>query len=129
MVDQQIVCCMCGDIGFSDKLFSCNNTCCNRFQHAYCSNYVQGSSTVGFCDWCIIEGRKQQQQPPPKSSSSSKKSSRGDKKMKHNIDKDDDEGTGNSSGDKGKKSTSNSGDAPSPRPTNRRYKFLKDVMC
>lgn len=34
MVDVEKVCCMCGDIGFPDKLFHCNN-CRNRFQHSY----------------------------------------------------------------------------------------------
>ncbi|RVW97071.1 hypothetical protein CK203_030045 [Vitis vinifera] len=36
MVDFQTatVCCMCGDVGFSDKLFRCHK-CRNRFQHSY----------------------------------------------------------------------------------------------
>lgn len=34
MVDVQTVCCMCGDVGFPDKLFRCNK-CRNRFQHSY----------------------------------------------------------------------------------------------
>ncbi|KAK7814296.1 hypothetical protein CFP56_003347 [Quercus suber] len=33
MVDTQTVCCMCGDVGFSDKLFRCNK-CRHRFQHS-----------------------------------------------------------------------------------------------
>jgi len=34
MVDLQTVCCMCGDVGFPDKLFRCNK-CRHRFQHSY----------------------------------------------------------------------------------------------
>lgn len=34
MVDLQTVCCMCGDVGFPDKLFRCNK-CRNRIQHSY----------------------------------------------------------------------------------------------
>nr|DAD47765.1 TPA_asm: hypothetical protein HUJ06_017702 [Nelumbo nucifera] len=33
MVDLQTVCCMCGDVGFSDKLFRCIR-CRHRFQHS-----------------------------------------------------------------------------------------------
>jgi hypothetical protein len=33
MVDLEIVCCMCGDVGFRDKLFRCNK-CGHRFQHS-----------------------------------------------------------------------------------------------
>lgn len=36
MVDHQTVCCMCGDVGFLDKLFRCNK-CNHRFQHSYVS--------------------------------------------------------------------------------------------
>lgn len=34
MVDLQTVCCMCGDVGFPDKLFRCSK-CRNRSQHSY----------------------------------------------------------------------------------------------
>ena len=34
MVDYEIVCSMCGDVGFPEKLFRCNK-CRNRFQHSY----------------------------------------------------------------------------------------------
>ncbi|KMT00003.1 hypothetical protein BVRB_1g018390 [Beta vulgaris subsp. vulgaris] len=65
MADQDRVCCMCGDIGFADKLFQCPG-CRFRFQHLYCSNYYSGnrelsssssSSSSSICDWCRSEGR------------------------------------------------------------------------
>ncbi|XP_020570716.1 uncharacterized protein LOC110017901 [Phalaenopsis equestris] len=58
MADVRHVCCMCGDIGFSDKLFQCLR-CLYRFQHSYCSNYYREESsteqTAGLCDWCRSE--------------------------------------------------------------------------
>ncbi|CBI16617.3 hypothetical protein AAG906_007960 [Vitis piasezkii] len=126
MVDFQTatVCCMCGDVGFSDKLFRCHK-CRNRFQHSYCSNYYSESSErMEVCDWCQTEERS-----ATRHGSSSKKSvggleagvtSRseysGDKIKQHDREE---------SGEKGK----NPSGAPSPRPTTRRYKLLKDVMC
>ncbi|XP_021756358.1 uncharacterized protein LOC110721503 [Chenopodium quinoa] len=70
MADQDRVCCMCGDIGFADKLFKCSS-CRFRFQHLYCSNYFYGSQellspssssssitkSLDICDWCQSEGR------------------------------------------------------------------------
>lgn len=39
MVDlERRVCCMCGDVGFFDKLFHCSK-CLNRFQHSYVLTY------------------------------------------------------------------------------------------
>lgn len=40
MVDlERKVCCMCGDVGFFDKLFHCSK-CLNRFQHSYVFTYL-----------------------------------------------------------------------------------------
>ncbi|KAK1307153.1 hypothetical protein QJS10_CPA10g00902 [Acorus calamus] len=53
----ETVCCMCGDVGFPDKLFRCGR-CLSRFQHSYCSNYCEESSSEmngGVCDWCRSE--------------------------------------------------------------------------
>ncbi|MBA0674963.1 hypothetical protein Goari_016531 [Gossypium aridum] len=126
MVDLQTVCCMCGDVGFPDKLFRCNK-CHHRFQHSYCSNYYSElAEPIELCDWCQSEERNSRH------GSSSKKSSggngggiivnrseySGDKIKQHDRDE-------SSGGDhKGKSSGT-----PSPRPTTRRYKLLKDVMC
>ncbi|GLT39584.1 hypothetical protein SLA2020_137670 [Shorea laevis] len=124
MVDLQTVCCMCGDVGFSDKLFRCNK-CRNRFQHSYCSNYYsEFADPIGLCDWCQSEERN------TRHGSSSKKSSAGndagitnrseysgDKIKQHDREDSATEKQGKSSG------------TPSPRPSTRRYKLLKDVMC
>ncbi|XP_050282258.1 uncharacterized protein LOC126723066 isoform X1 [Quercus robur] len=68
MVDTQTVCCMCGDVGFSDKLFRCNK-CRHRFQHSYCSNYYsEFAEPIELCDWC------QSEEKTTKQGSSSKKS-------------------------------------------------------
>ncbi|KAI3693878.1 hypothetical protein L1987_76833 [Smallanthus sonchifolius] len=127
MVDVERVCCMCGDVGFPDKIFRCIK-CHHRFQHEYCSNYYSESSEPPeLCDWCqqeVIRGTK--------SGGSSKKSSSktdaggatrpeysGYKIKQHDRDQ---EGA-----EKGKSSSSTG--APSPKTGTRRYKLLKDVMC
>ncbi|XP_058745200.1 uncharacterized protein LOC131617948 [Vicia villosa] len=56
MVDHEIVCCMCGDVGFTDKLFRCNK-CRHRFQHSYCSNLYGEQSEIEECDWCQSKGK------------------------------------------------------------------------
>ncbi|KAG6593610.1 hypothetical protein SDJN02_12455 [Cucurbita argyrosperma subsp. argyrosperma] len=122
MVDVQIVCCMCGDIGFPDKLFRCNH-CRTRFQHSYCSNYyteLGRADPIQVCDWCRCEGRTSSssrshgtssKRPPPT----------GERIKQHHED------ASSSVGEKGKHGTA--GGVPSPKPTTRRYKLLKDVMC
>ncbi|KAG6402730.1 hypothetical protein SASPL_134939 [Salvia splendens] len=97
MVD---VCCLCGDVGFSDKLFRCSH-CRHRFQHSYCSNYYsEYGESIQVCDWCQCE---------KKISSSAESSSSGEK--------------GGSPAGKA------AGKVSSPRQAIRRYKLLKDVMC
>ncbi|KAK8639778.1 hypothetical protein V6N13_138148 [Hibiscus sabdariffa] len=119
MVDLQTVCCMCGDVGFPDKLFRCNK-CQHRFQHSYCSNhYSEFAEPVELCDWCQSEERN------PKQGSSSKKPSALKEAGIMNRSEYSGDKIKQESGDpKGK----NSG-TPPPRPTTRRYKLLKDVMC
>ncbi|KAE8727499.1 hypothetical protein F3Y22_tig00005459pilonHSYRG00172 [Hibiscus syriacus] len=119
MVDLQPVCCMCGDVGFPDKLFRCIK-CLHRFQHSYCSNYYSDlAEPVELCDWCQSEERN------PKQGSSSKKSSAGNEAGAMNRSEYSGDKFKQESGDhKGKSSGT-----PSPRPTTRRYKLLKDVMC
>ncbi|XAR63223.1 hypothetical protein NMG60_11023089 [Bertholletia excelsa] len=122
MVDVQTVCCMCGDIGFPDKLFRCIK-CHHRFQHSYCSSYYSESSEpIELCDWCQSEERTSRHGGSSKKSvagtascggTPSRSEYTGDKIKQHDHREEGPE--------KGK--------APSPRPTTRRYKLLKDVMC
>ncbi|XP_071696423.1 uncharacterized protein [Rutidosis leptorrhynchoides] len=125
MVDVERVCCMCGDVGFRDKIFRCIN-CHYRFQHAYCSNYYSESSEPPkLCDWCQTEVTR-----TTKDGGSTKKlkgeagiSNRseysGEKIKQHGRDQENSEKV---------KSSSSTG-APSPKTSTRRYKLLKDVMC
>ncbi|THF94539.1 uncharacterized protein LOC114320536 [Camellia sinensis] len=140
MVDLQTVCCMCGDVGFPDKLFRCTK-CHHRFQHSYCSNYYSESSEpIEHCDWCQSEERSSRSH-----GSSSKKCAAGndsgsgggatnrseysgDKIKQHDRDESattTTAATATATAEKGK----NPSGAPSPRTTTRRYKLLKDVMC
>ncbi|KAI3983062.1 hypothetical protein MKX01_035343 [Papaver californicum] len=134
------VCCLCGDIGFPDKLFRCNK-CCDRLQHSYCSNYYDDSASVAnvSCDWCLHEerggsstttttatatnsGKKQISSSTKRSSSSSSGKDHEYNSSGEKIKKNDKEST--ATDQKGKNSGS-----PSPRTSGRRYKFLKDVLC
>ncbi|RZC82008.1 hypothetical protein C5167_044576 [Papaver somniferum] len=132
------VCCLCGDIGFPDKLFRCNK-CCNRLQHSYCTNYYDDSSSVAnvSCDWCLHEergsittataatsGKKQISSSGKRSSSSSSGKDHEYNSSGEKIKKNDKESTTSTDQSKGKNSGS-----PSPRTAGRRYKFLKDVLC
>ncbi|KAL5207230.1 hypothetical protein ABZP36_031665 [Zizania latifolia] len=53
-----VVCSMCGDVGFPDKLFRCVR-CRRRFQHSYCTNYygegAPAEAGAGVCDWCLSD--------------------------------------------------------------------------
>ncbi|RDX81339.1 hypothetical protein CR513_37986 [Mucuna pruriens] len=122
MVDLQTVCCMCGDVGFPDKLFRCNK-CHHRFQHSYCSNYYGGLTEIEVCDWCQSEGRSSRHNSIGSNSkkvmggndgSTTNRSEYSGEKIKQHEE---------SGSEKGKSPT------PSPRPSTRRYKLLKDVMC
>ncbi|CAJ1948180.1 unnamed protein product [Sphenostylis stenocarpa] len=113
---------MCGDVGFPDKLFRCNK-CRHRFQHSYCSNYYGELVEIELCDWCQSEGRSFSRHSVGIGSNSKKpvagattRSEYSGEKIKHH------EESGLNS-EKGKSPT------PSPRPSTRRYKLLKDVMC
>ncbi|KAL4383544.1 hypothetical protein GQ457_15G016760 [Hibiscus cannabinus] len=129
MVDLQTVCCLCGDVGFPDKLFRCNK-CHRRFQHSYCSNYYsEFAEAIEVCDWCQSEERKSRQ------GSCSKKSSAGNgseiivKRSEYSGDKIKQQNRDETSGTGDHKGKSSGSGTPSPRPTTRRYKLLKDVMC
>ncbi|KAL1802784.1 hypothetical protein DCAR_0934392 [Daucus carota subsp. sativus] len=113
------VCCLCGDIGFPDKLFRCSK-CHNRFQHSYCSNFYRESpEAIAECDWC------QSAANTSKHGGSSKKAMASGLVITNRPSY--------SSGDKSKQQheDDNKGKSPSPSPrtATRRYKLLKDVMC
>ncbi|XVF79824.1 hypothetical protein PTKIN_Ptkin15bG0020700 [Pterospermum kingtungense] len=127
MVDLQTVCCMCGDVGFPDKLFRCNK-CRHRFQHLYCSNYYsEFAEPIELCDWCQSEERNSRH------GSSSKKPSSAGNETGININRSEYSGDKIKRQDRDESSTGDqkgkSSGTPSPRPTTRRYKLLKDVMC
>ncbi|XP_057458818.1 uncharacterized protein LOC130749467 [Lotus japonicus] len=119
MVDLQTVCCMCGDIGFPDKLFRCNK-CRHRFQHSYCSNFYGELAEIGQCDWCQSEVKNSTNVVVGSNSKkpvlvavtgiTNRSEFAGERIKQHDVS------------EKGKSPT------PSPRST-RRYKLLKDVMC
>lgn len=95
--------------------------------YSYCSNYYsEFAEPIEMCDWCQSEERSS------RLGSSAKKSSSGygtgiTNRSEYSGDKikqqDREESSG--SAEKGK----NPSGTPSPRPTTRRYKLLKDVMC
>ncbi|XP_021677862.1 uncharacterized protein LOC110662992 [Hevea brasiliensis] len=125
MVDLQTECCMCGDVGFPDKLFRCSK-CRHRFQHSYCSNYYsEFSEPIELCDWCQSEARNARQGSSSKKSAAGHDSGGVTNRSEYSGDKikqhDREEGTT----EKGKSSSG----VPSPRTATRRYKLLKDVMC
>ncbi|KAI3796685.1 hypothetical protein L1987_39364 [Smallanthus sonchifolius] len=116
MADVERVCCMCGDVGFPDKIFRCI-TCNNRFQHSYCSNYYSESSDPPeLCDWCQADEIKSS-----KRGGSSKKPASVSSRTEYSGDK-----IKLEEGSEKRKSPTG---APSPRTSTRKYKLLKDVMC
>ncbi|GMH22379.1 hypothetical protein Nepgr_024222 [Nepenthes gracilis] len=133
MANCQTVCCMCGDVGFPDKLFQCAR-CRYRFQHSYCSSYRDQSSemrVVELCDWCQSEegrtsskhGGSSKETAVNKGSEMGSSDFAGERIREHDRV----EEGGSSSGDKRRNPSGSS--VPSPRPSTRRYKLLKDVMC
>eukprot|EP00262_Sarcandra_glabra_P011886 TRINITY_DN2941_c2_g1_i1.p1 TRINITY_DN2941_c2_g1~~TRINITY_DN2941_c2_g1_i1.p1 ORF type:complete len:174 (+),score=8.94 TRINITY_DN2941_c2_g1_i1:126-647(+) len=51
---QGVECCMCGDSGLCDALFSCK-ICQFRSQHRYCSDLYPKAESYGVCNWCLRE--------------------------------------------------------------------------
>ncbi|KAG9452286.1 hypothetical protein H6P81_005190 [Aristolochia fimbriata] len=135
MVDLPTVCCMCGDVGFPDKLFRCGK-CHYRSQHSYCSNYYdQGSTPSAVCDWCQSEERSGTSHHKHGAGSSSKRSAVGkdvgagsrSEYVGDRIKQQERDRESSGSDHRGKNVISGT---PSPRPTGgRRYKLLKDVLC
>ncbi|KAJ8447302.1 hypothetical protein Cgig2_013079 [Carnegiea gigantea] len=161
MVDQiqERVCCLCGDVGFPDRLFHCSR-CRFRFQHSYCSNYYCGSMELSspssslMCDWCQSEvaGNRNGMISSGGSNNCRSKASSTMSVHQYNNNNNNNNYVGTirseyTSGERIKNhhqddhrtivrvpSSSNNGSkntgVPSPRPnSHRRYKLLKDVMC
>ncbi|KAL2536560.1 hypothetical protein Fot_17951 [Forsythia ovata] len=120
----ETVCCMCGDVGFSDKLFRCSK-CRHRFQHLYCSNYYSElSEPIQVCDWCQSEEKNSKHVGSSSSRKSMQVNNNDSRTTAHSGNKVKQHGEEGS-----EKAGKNPSGTPSPRPTTRRYKLLKDVMC
>eukprot|EP01018_Ginkgo_biloba_P016514 Gb_04244 [translate_table: standard] len=142
-----IVCCICGDVGFQDQLFKCEK-CLRRFQHSYCSSsYLQAGWKIGVCEWCHYEDKRRT------SGISCKRRNveeRGDLETQISAQEERKNGLENSKpsdhavlGREGEEESTHAKCSKnslvrdnkdkiavgSPRPTNRRYKLLKDVLC
>ncbi|KAJ0235620.1 Uncharacterized protein HA466_0264220 [Hirschfeldia incana] len=129
------VCCMCGDVGFSDKLFRCEH-CRNRFQHSYCSNYYsEFAEPTDICDWCQSDDKKLVSVAKHGASKKKKASSSVNDESGVTNRSEYSSGGGikhdNNHHDQVAKSVAGpaGGGVPSPRTATRRYKLLKDVMC
>nr|XP_043629068.1 uncharacterized protein LOC122600422 [Erigeron canadensis] len=125
MTDIERVCCMCGDVGFPDKIYRCIK-CHHRFQHSYCSNYYSEASKE-LCEWCQTDEMKSSKhsagsskKPKLEAGIISNRSQYSGDKIKQQAGRE--EAVGNS--EKMKSPT-----AGSPSPRTKRYKLLKDVMC
>ncbi|MQL86368.1 hypothetical protein Taro_018905 [Colocasia esculenta] len=126
MGDLNTVCCMCGDVGFPDKLFRCAR-CSSRFQHSYCSNYYEdggSSEAAGLCDWCRSEERNSSRAHARRTGSGKRADHSGGERAKQGgggVDPED--------GDGGRGKNTGGPPGMSTRPSGRRYKLLKDVLC
>uniref|UniRef100_A0A7N0UZQ0 PHD-type zinc finger plants domain-containing protein n=1 Tax=Kalanchoe fedtschenkoi TaxID=63787 RepID=A0A7N0UZQ0_KALFE len=133
-----VVCCMCGDVGFADKLFRCSR-CANRFQHSYCSNYYsssQGSTQTDVCDWCRYEEMNSTSSSSKQQATAAHTASRRSTDQQHRHQLQVNNRSEYSSGDRVKQqhdhreeNKGKQGGVPSPRTATKRYKLLKDVMC
>ncbi|KAM0934308.1 putative chromatin regulator PHD family [Dioscorea sansibarensis] len=137
------VCCMCGDVGFQDRLFQCMR-CHYRSQHSYCSNYYDDiqSTTSSICDWCLSEQRNTHATNTNKTTTATTTTTHLiiSKKQQAHHDHKDLSRSEYSSMDKIKQTsdheevanrpgkTTTTG-ASSSKPSGRRYKLLKDVLC
>ncbi|KAJ0483504.1 putative chromatin regulator PHD family [Helianthus annuus] len=137
MMEDERVCCMCGDVGFPDKIFRCIK-CQHRFQHSYCSNdYSESSEPTEVCEWCRTAETETKTKTKTKTKTETSKQRGSSKKPTSKLDTGVSNGSeysgdkikqhdrDESNSDKGKSPTG----APSPRTATRRYKLLKDVMC
>uniref|UniRef100_A0A7N0ZR60 PHD-type zinc finger plants domain-containing protein n=1 Tax=Kalanchoe fedtschenkoi TaxID=63787 RepID=A0A7N0ZR60_KALFE len=132
-----VVCCMCGDVGFADKLFRCSR-CTTRLQHSYCSNYCsssQASTQIDICDWCRYEERTSTSTSSKPQAAASHAVSRRTTEHRHRHLQANNRGEQSSRDrvmkqrDHHEESKKQAGGVPSPRTATKRYKLLKDVMC
>lgn len=119
--------CFCSFSGYSCLLS------CAIFR--YCSNYYEDTSeAVGFCDWCRSEERKSSRK---QKGAQTKKSAVGKDQAALTCYQADNPGDEKAKQDGGSyredggsaRGKSTSGAGPSSRPSGRRYKLLKDVLC
>lgn len=115
----------------SISLVSVNMHMTPIYTYRYCSNYYgESPDPVEQCDWCQIEERSRSSKHINRIWSKSKSTVSldkmntksefsGDMNVKRKEERDDE------TTQKGKSTNG----TPSPRPTTRRYKLLKDVMC
>ncbi|KAJ0961994.1 hypothetical protein J5N97_029822 [Dioscorea zingiberensis] len=133
MESMSTVCCMCGDVGFQDRLFQCMR-CHYRSQHWYCTNYYHEdqSTTSGVCDWCLSEqravagSRHASQSHFSKKQQAEKEATHGARSEYSSMDKI--KQAGGEREEAGNRGKSTAG-ASSSKPSGRRYKLLKDVLC
>ncbi|KAL3603976.1 hypothetical protein D5086_004835 [Populus alba] len=121
-----------GKMDFHGMAIPTNHQCHLIIIIMYCSNYYsEFSEPIELCDWCQSEERNARHGNSSKKSGAghdggivvTKRSEyTGDHKIKQH---DREENSTTSSDQKGK----NPSGIPSPRPSTRRYKLLKDVMC
>ncbi|MFS7924918.1 hypothetical protein Hanom_Chr03g00278201 [Helianthus anomalus] len=122
MLNVERVCCMCGDVGFPDKIFRCIN-CHHRFQHWYCSNdYNESLETTELCDWCRTEEIKASKHH----SSSKKPNSKLDSGIKKWTEYSGDKMINRHNRQHGERKPPTG--APSPRTSTRRYKLLRPCV-
>ncbi|KAJ4800235.1 Zinc ion-binding protein [Rhynchospora pubera] len=115
-----IVCSMCGDIGFPEKLFQCSR-CQFRFQHSYCTNYYsqKDADAAEVCDWCLTEEQRNSKQ----GITQNKKIVISTDKVKQiKVDREE-------TVCRGKSININGASSSSSKTAGRRYKLLKDVLC
>ncbi|PKA59585.1 hypothetical protein AXF42_Ash018052 [Apostasia shenzhenica] len=124
-VDAGNVCCMCGDIGFSNKLFQCLR-CLYRFQHSYCSNYYHDQPAAGICDWCLSD--EQRGSNPRVRQTAGGRLSAGDRSAA-SRQSGEREVVDAAAGSRGRTGGASSASPSSGKHAGRRYKLLKDVLC
>ncbi|KAK1314431.1 hypothetical protein QJS10_CPA06g02589 [Acorus calamus] len=56
--EEELCCCICGDIGFPKHLLRCPS-CVFRFQHSYCSRlYPKVEKESWMCEWCFYQDNR-----------------------------------------------------------------------
>ncbi|GLJ44765.1 hypothetical protein SUGI_0941500 [Cryptomeria japonica] len=118
-------CCMCGDVGFEEKLFRCKK-CSYRFQHIYCSQlFTSLENKVEICEWCLeTESKERIQQNSTKRKSHAKDDYQGNHESGCRAE--------NSKEIEGERCNSNlvsRNVQSSHRGLGQRYRLLSEVLC